>query len=885
MKLPVTNDKFQSGIGKLGDEAAPFMLVDFEALFDREWTTDVHFACYSVVEPGADAPTSDPFPRLRKTALSSIREVGGNVVLLALSMDFDLKDQPDLPPGTPLDDEGKPVWTTALLDSFTRGLSAVDADLAERNIAAPLVYTTTHGARFVHRLSRPVNAEDGEDLLRGLQKVYGDLGMVMDPLVDWTRLFRAPKVRRSGKPTWSERWFTLRWGTGATDPAAVDPITRAAAHRDTYAPVKAIDSDKPTPEQAFLRLHVATSTGQKKTEMHKVAERVLRGTEAYGPIFEMRSIADAGSRDQTLIRLVGQATTFLLGPLSGTQKFDPEDIYALFLAPVQDLDPDSGTPDWTESLWRKVCTCYEREVAKLAAQKEKQEQRQEEAAGLQQQMLEVARQTCEIPELHSPDEVTAQTALRRLMLVREPSGRFRAMKPDGGYTRGAVSQSGLHFLIGQAAGIGDIIPLVTENDRGKLVAVSEQSLARQATDVQRVEGAAGIDRSHVIGRAWDDLVLRVALYRRNPELTSFYSQEVDDWLSLLTHDRRALLRWLAYALDFEGGPICALSLAGAPEAGKGLLAQGLVEVLEHPVRADKTVLVSQFNASLARTPFLVVDEGLPAGQNNIADTFRAITAGDPIRVEEKFQSSIEVRNPMRVLFLANNDDIIGQLAARRVNTENDQVALAQRILHLEARAEARMHLRGLGGIEHTRGWVQGAGGQPSNYKLARHLLHLYENRRELFGPPDLRLLVEGRNDTEVVQNLRIAGKVHQAIATAIVHALENPVKPSIRHGISLDADRLLITTGAIEDQHREQHHSLVQLSAGSIGNAMRNLCSPGVVCSERMRHTNLVGEVLRQRWWDVDVKLLWNFAEEAGYPRKRLEKIYNAQFGKGAADE
>lgn len=853
-----------------------FEVVPIDAVFDREWTSDVHFACYSVIEPGAEAPTSDPFPRIRKTAVSSIRDAGGEVVVLALALDFDLKDQPDLPADSAIDEEGKPIWTTALLDAFLSALPSIDEELAERRIAAPLVYTTTHGARFVHRLTRPVVCEDAEDLLRGLHRLYGELGIVLDPLSDWTRLFRAPKVRRGRVNTGGERWFTLRWGTGLTDPDAIDPVTKAEVYRDRYETIEPVTAAKPSPENCVARLYVSGKSGQKKTEMHKAAERILRGTDCFAPIFEMQPLAFEGSRDLTLIRLVGQATSYLLGPMVTDSKFGPEDIYALFLGAVQDFEPDPGTPDWTESLWKKVCTCFERETAKIGAQRREAEQRREVAIEKSVSLLEEVRKTCHLPELHSEDPVTAQTALRRLMLIREPSGRFRALRHDGGYTRIAACQGGLHFLIGRAAGVDDIIELWTTNDKGKIVAVPEQQIARQATEILRVDGASGIEKSHVVGDSWDNLVLRLALYRRNPDLAPEFDQQVDDWLELLTSDSRALKRWIAYALHFEGGPICALSLSGAPGAGKGMLAQGLVETLEHPIRADKAVLVTRFNDSLARTPWLVVDEGLPMGQLDIADTFRSLTAGDPIKVEEKFQTPIQIRNPMRIMFLANNDDVVQQLASHRVNDMNDQLALAQRILHLDVPDKASIHLRSFGGLRYTRGWVEGADGSPSDFRLAKHLLWIHAHR-DSYGEPDKRLLVEGRPNTSVVQNLRTSGKVAQAISCAILAALENPIVPAVANGVAVEAGELYVTVAAIELQHRQLRESHISLTAGTIGQALRNLCAPGSTGSTKRRLIALSGSAEQHRWWQIDAQLLWRFAEEAGYQRSRLECIMKSR--------
>ena len=882
--LPTTNDKRQRGINSLDDDAPLLADLSFDAVFDREFTSDVHFFTYNLIGP--DGEPDPKHPRINKRALPELRDQGAEVVTVALVMDFDLQDQEDFA-DLPVDDENKPLWSRDALGAFLSTLPLIDEALRDKGIGQPIVYTTLHGGRFVHRLSKPVPAEEGEDLMRGLIKVYADIGVVMDKTcTDWTRLFRAPKVVRKGVQQGSERWFTFRNTIELTDPAAIDPITRAETYADRYANVAPVTASKPTPEQADARLYTTSKSGRRATEMHKTAQRILKGTECYGPCFDGRPIADEGGRDHALVRLVGSACTRLLAPTEqrGEVEFAPEDIYALFLAPVQDLEPDAGTPDWTEALWSKVTRFYEKEQGKLAFEAQQKDARREEAAKVARSLLDIVRETCDLPELHSEDETTAQIALRRLMLVCEPSGRFRALKADGGYSETPVAQARLHNLI-RTAGLEDHIPLVTEDEKGKPKPVTEQALARRAVDVLRVEGAVGIPRSHVVGEEWDRLVLRVKLYQRNPTLGAEFSQAVDDWLELLTDQPDLLRRWLAYSLDFESGKgIAALSLAGAANAGKGMLAQGLVETLERPARADKSVLVGRFNDTLQETPFLIVDEGLPKGDHDIADMFRQLTAGEPIKTEAKYQTPIEIRNPMRILFTANNLDVVNQLASDRMNNAEDQAAIAQRLVHLDVRHAATAHLQAMGGYEHTKGWIMGADGSGSDYTLARHLLWLYENRSE-FGPPDGRLLVEGNPTNRVLQAMRLEGTVPEAIGAAIVYGIESKL-PLVQKGISTDGDRLFVTSAAIQamhDQRRDDRKTNIQLTPNKIGAAMSNLLSPGLSKPKSaLWQINLLGERVRQRFWDVDVRILYEYAERAGFPRANLEKLVIAQYGEEA---
>lgn len=878
MQLAITDSKFIRGVSSLDQEAVNLDLERFDLVFDKRWTDDVHFVCYSVVEPGEDRPGTSPFPRLNKEVLPQIREAGGDVVLTCLTFDYDLKDQ-QLPDDHPIDDEGKPIWSKQLLELFEKQLENVDDELIGFDIKAPMVYTTTHGARFVHPLSKPVQVEEGEDLLRGVQRTYGQLGLNMDPLCDWTRLFRAPRVVRNGKQTGDAWWQFMRPHIGETDPDKVEGVSKAQDYRDRYAKIQRVTASQPTAEEVYRMLFDTAEDGrQSMTEMHKLAKRELKGTDCFGPCFEMAPLAEEGSRDQTLIRLVGQACAHLLHPrVSAERKFSARDIYSLFMSAVEQLDPDPGTPDWMRSLWQKVCRCFEKETAKRAAEATLKEEAKEVAMTRLEKMAARLRETCKLPELTCGDKLTENTALQRLLLIKEPNGRYRALTEDG-YTDLAVPQNSLHHLIGQVAKISDLIPLWVEDDKGKMKPVPETQLTRMATDVRNISGASGVRHNHLTGTRWDSLTLRTRLYRRNPELIPSYSAEVDEWLTELTTKPQMLMKWLAYALDFEGGAICALSLAGAAGAGKGMLAQGLVETLEEPCRANKDVLVTNFNDSIMRTPFLIIDEGLPRGKKDITDEFRSLTAGDPIRVEEKFKSAIEVRNPLRILFLANNMDVVDQLAAHRVTDVEDQRAIARRLVHLDVPESAERHLRTRGGLNYTRGWVEAADGAPSEFVLAKHLLWMHENR-DRWGSPGQRFLVEGSVQSRFVTHLRISSKVAQAVVCAIIEALESQTtNATVKAGISTDGARLRITSAAVARQHEQNLSSNVNLTPVVVGRTMRNLLSPGFSSQERDYATNLNGLTVRERWWDVDVRLVHDYAEGAGFSRTKLKMLCDAQY-------
>ena len=149
--------------------------------FARRWETDAHFVGY-LIQPFDPA---EPFFRLNKAILPRVRERGGDVVLNYVGLDWDT--------------EGHEPWTRETWSAF-QGLLEVllgrgDA-FSLRLRGAMTSYSTRRGYRWVYRLSEPVPADEAEARVRGLIGEFRDGGLKVDPLSDWTRLFRLPRVQR-----------------------------------------------------------------------------------------------------------------------------------------------------------------------------------------------------------------------------------------------------------------------------------------------------------------------------------------------------------------------------------------------------------------------------------------------------------------------------------------------------------------------------------------------------------------------------------------------------------------------------------------------------------------------------------------------------------------
>ena len=177
---------------------------------------------------------------------------------------------------------------------------------------------------------------------------------------------------------------------------------------------------------------------------------------------------------------------------------------------------------------------------------------------------------------------------------------------------------------------------------------------------------------------------------------------MDSWLQQLCKDEEPYNRlclWIGHSLNFEGGPICALSLSGPPGCGKKMLVWGLAECITTKTVADSKEF-GRFASEILRTPFLIVNEGFhkTSGGMDPADTFRTYTGGDPIFVERKFQRPIRMQSPLRVIITANNLSVLKTLTSNRDLSPDDRDALAQRLFQVEVPAAASAWIRRLGSV-------------------------------------------------------------------------------------------------------------------------------------------------------------------------------------------
>lgn len=505
----------------------------------------------------------------------------------------------------------------------------------------------------------------------------------------------------------------------------------------------------------------------KPTQAFKDAKRFLRGRDCYPTLFEMKPISGSDGRDNTLTRLIGEAVKILHGK-SGMSE---EVTFALFYQAVEQLEPDEGTPDWFAKAWGLITRFWAKENAIAEYDRKELQMRQAEAHEKVDRIADAVERSCDLPELRAESEVERREAMSQQLILRVGTN-FYVMQPNGYYHPTPVDKTGLPTLIRQL-GMGDVIQLVRQGRNGETYKRAEDLLMEHGRIVREVRGKIGIE-----GGIFDGEVLHVPMYRRDPKRVARYSDTVDEWLHLLVgndpDEYRLLAKWIGYSLDFEGGPICALSIVGPPAVGKKLLARGLEECIDTCTTARKQAITTERNAILRRTPFLLIDEGMPRSLvNDPADTFREMVSGEDIVTRELYQPPVTINNPLRILMTANNLDVVHSLTKNKDLTADDQEALAQRILHFNVSKEAAEWLRQKGGKRFTDGWIRGDGGhRESDYVVAEHFLWLYENRAQ-FGEPEDRLLVEGTLDSSAMRSMMAGSGSMPTILEAIQIDLAN----------------------------------------------------------------------------------------------------------------
>lgn len=866
-------------------ECVPFEHVFFP--FDQvqgatPWRTDAHFLCYRVVDPN-DPTNTQAWPRCNATILPELRARGCDIHMTMLVFDFD--------------NIGKRRWQEGEVQKFCEFLVEQAKAGHWLLMSWTCFYTTKHGARFVYVLRDEIRADAAKAYLLGIMRDFRSAGVQLDASCkDWQRLFRAPYVVRrmeagkKGTPNyacWNENsWEDPHFMLFLQQSNRLDVrfITPADVHDDGPS-VLPEHIDTAQPDQSCLHLLEETNPGTGRriqSQWYKSAKHLLTGRACFDCIFNNMPIASEGGRDNTIHQYVGQACS-MLGTLEGT---DAELIYALFLPAVLKLEADAQTSDWTAVLWRAVLQYWGKELARKKDAEAEIELVAEQQKSLGQHVLHGMRQWCDDDRLKTTDETAALAfASEHLIACCQPSSYF-IMSPDGHYDSMPVRKEHIIARI-RALGMEAIIPLrqARQDGMGFRALNIQELINNHGTLCARVEGVAGGPGTLIRNLGRDDATFVLRMYWRRTDLDPVWNKDVDQWLRLLFgKEYERGVEWLSHALALEDGPTCALSIMGAPGSGKMMLASGLAECWNTEAVAGAEEF-GKYQSGLLSTPIVNVNEGFqedPMRAKNIADVFRSLVSGDPVRIEEKYRPIITIRVPVRVLITANDDHVVTTLTGHKDLGEYGREALAIRLLHIRTSHDAAHWLKGMGGLGFTsqagRRWVRGTDGTSSNYVLARHFMYLYQNRRPVLRGQ--RLLVEGGLGSDVANIIRTQSGFAPEIIEALIQLIECD-NANMFDGICIsDTSKVFVTIGQVLKFHRAVRTSLSGKSVNErvVESVLNSLVVSGNIRLPRSM-LNRRGAVVEAVWFELDLGVLYSQAMRNGYPSTKLAALIRRQVG------
>lgn len=856
IKLAVMDSKYTKGIRQLSEPAPAMRFMPLRQALETGWQTDAHFVCYQPTNT-ADAA----FPRLTKAVLPRLREAGADIVTQVFGFDY------DNPGHLPWDESG-----------FGRFWSMFNDAIARWPVAGmwSCFYTTNAGARLIYLLDEPTPVDAAEAKHRWMLSQFHTAGL---PLCceceDWTHLFRLPYVVRDGKPTWTARsgtppmQYIARWDTAPLPAAQIPELQRALVTE--YDEIRQFNDPKPSPEEARGLLEQLGARGMVQSYFYKEAKKRLKGRECYPCIFEHAPLAEPGARDSTLHQYVGQAITMLYR-LEGTS---PVHIYGLFLDPVLQLEPDAATPDWSSKLWDHVGRLWSKEEAKCSAEDRDRAETVETAVSAMDTLLTNVRTWCNHPVVQGHDTQAAKDWISRHMICSVKAHYF-CMNRQGFYDEIQLQGQELVSRI-RILGMDKLIETQKPNVQG--TGWNEVSttdiLNKHATICRSIRAAPQLVEGGYIENVdtgASQLVLQS--FCRNPHLEPTFSEDVDEWLGMLFGDRKMeMCEWLAWALAFEEGPICGISLEAASGVGKKMLTMGLKETLLQPAIAGAADLITSYQYGLMQSPYLVIDEGWPTYNQtrHPADQFRALVGGEPFVCNMRYEVPVHVNNPVRFIFTANNASVVQMLTANRDLSPDDRQALAIRLKHFKVDDRAALWLRQKGGLKFTgrtgARWIQGDGNGKSDHIVAKHFLWLHKHRQPPINSTGARLLVEGDLNNEMLFEMRTNSGSTPLVIETIIKLLNIP---GHRDGLVVQDSRLYVITSEILNFYRDNSQSIKEkLNAATITNVLKNLIIhewPDTTLRERPRLT-------RRKWYELDPEILMNYARRDGWSCQRLESL------------
>lgn len=333
-----------------------------------------------------------------------------------------------------------------------------------------------------------------------------------------------------------------------------------------------------------------------------------------------------------------------------------------------------------------------------------------------------------------------------------------------------------------------------------------------------------------------------------------YSEIVEGLIDAM--DETGKLRdWFAGA-PLQQHPTACLVLTGDRNSGKSLVSRGLSRLRTKGAPAPFEALAASFNSSVMTAGgWIEADESMgEAYYKNGSAFLRSHLSVRERQINEKFKPHVTLRGCLRLMVLANNEDI---LRTHETLTARDSMALAERVLHVPLGAKASEYIAkirrelGAAGVDDL---VHGD-------KIAAHAVWLSENHIYERGA---RFLVEG-NSTSLHARTRAKQGQRGEVVAWLLNYLDNPKKVDALkvYNVRIRNGALLAMAPGIATAWK-QYDETPPLNVSQISKALEGI-SDGEVYLIRHKSENV-----KRRYYRVDTRILIESLDTIGLAQEAL---------------
>lgn len=783
-------------------EVCSWPLVSLERALREPWDTDAHAVSYLI--PGEKGEPEDPCPRINQGALPWLSAQGTAPVVVRVVVDC---DTPGHVPWAELGVTGEAWWTDALGALGSRP-----------ELAGAAWYHTRAGYRLWWELERPVPASRWHPYISRFIEHLRAVGVSADPLADWTRLMRLPRVTRDGEtvdlPRSGNLPGLLRWEPSAT-------LTQVPSGGSSSAP--RVPRGTPRPEPSPV-----TDDEWAMLVRRRVPAPVVAALKEGAPLAQPPESRRDGAPGRNQVTL---STAGVISRAFGA--LDPSLLYRYLRASVE----AQGEPS-LDVLWDRCLYVVSRASEPSTAP----------PAPPRPALALVPSPSEEATPLPAPaaEQITADVAdlslvgarARRVLLTTEDARGFwildeRASRPGREVYHGPVASTLVVPSIERwAPTLGG--RLRTEGGNPRPVV---RILADCGWQVRQAELVAGVDAT-VYDPETEVIACAAAPWR--PGLEPRQDPRIARWLALVGGDHvEDLLDWLATFRRLDR-PTCGLYIHAPKGLGKQLLASGLARLYASGTAVPYEVLEADFHDDLLRSLFIWADEVVPRNRRGATPsaTFRQVVANGARRVNRKGLPVLYLRGFPRLLITANNPDVFA--LGDEDLTPEDLDAIIERVGYIRAGPEAGDYLAHLGGFVATRPWVDGD-------LLARHVLWL-ERERAVEG--GTRFLVPGWR-SEMHDRISQSAGLTQLLLTALATALADMRQWGATGAIQIKEGELYANQSELKKLWSRLVPDARPVHAHRLMKALRTLARPWAggegALTRQIRHGNSV-----LSYWHID---------------------------------